>query len=238
MQPDDVVALFDQQAENYDTQWTNLFPITNGLYFLLNSVFKPLPADATLLCVGAGTGREICYLANQFPQWRFTLVEPSHNMLSVCQATLKKLGLESRCEYHCGYIETLARTTQYDAATSILVSHFITDQQVRTNYFRHIASHLTPNGVLVNADLCADQSSALYNQELTLWFNTVARSGNPELSFEKLKLMYANDVALLPSRVVSSIINKAGFNTPIKFFQSGLIHAFCADQMAGNTHHH
>lgn len=228
MRSQEIVALFDSQAENYNAQWANLSPISDGLYFLLDSVFAALPKSAALLCVGAGTGNEIHYLANRFPGWNFTIVEPSEKMLNVCRRSLSEL--DSRCEYHCGFIESLPHKKAYDAATSILVSHFITDRQARTRYFHDIASHLATNAMLVSADLCADQSSPLYETELRIWFNTVARSGNTELSQEKLRQMYASDVAVLPSTEVKSFITEAGFSYPITFFQSGLIHTFCAQR--------
>ena len=62
MNKDELKALFDQQASSYDKQWSRMAPINNGLYFLLESVFSELPSDAQVLCVGAGTGKELIYL--------------------------------------------------------------------------------------------------------------------------------------------------------------------------------
>lgn len=54
MRNDELVAAFDQQAAGYDRQWAKLSPLREGLHFLLESVFAELPADARVLCVGAG----------------------------------------------------------------------------------------------------------------------------------------------------------------------------------------
>jgi tRNA (cmo5U34)-methyltransferase len=77
---------FDEQAASYDSQWAKLSPVSACLHFLIGTVLSDLPDDARILCVGAGTGAEMIYLAQQFPGWRLTAVEPSAPMLEVCRS--------------------------------------------------------------------------------------------------------------------------------------------------------
>jgi len=44
----------------------------------------------------AGTGSELIYLAQNFPQWQFT-VEPAAPMLDVCRQRTEECGIASRC---------------------------------------------------------------------------------------------------------------------------------------------
>lgn len=97
MRSEELKAVFDQQASGYDQQWAKTAPIRDGLHFLLESIFAELPADARILCVGAGTGVEMAYLARKFPQWSFTAVEPSGAMLEVCRQRAKTEGFTARC---------------------------------------------------------------------------------------------------------------------------------------------
>jgi hypothetical protein len=74
MHQDEIKALFDRQAANYDAQWAKTVPIRNCLHLLLGSLFVELPSDARVLCVGVGTGDELVYLASKhpggaLPQW-------------------------------------------------------------------------------------------------------------------------------------------------------------------------
>lgn len=100
MRNDEIKAIFDQQATSYDERWARTAPIREALHFLLEAVFADLPADARILCVGAGTGEEIAYLARRFPRWSFTAVEPSGAMLKVCRNKAIEGGYAERCQFH------------------------------------------------------------------------------------------------------------------------------------------
>ena len=46
---------------------------------------------------------------------------------------------------------------------------------------------------------------------------------------ERARLAYARDVAILPAPQVAGLIESAGFETPVQFFQAGLMHGwFCS----------
>jgi tRNA (cmo5U34)-methyltransferase len=91
-----------------------------------------------------GTGAEIVYLAQRFPQWRFTAVEPSAPMLEVCRLRAEEHGIASRCVFHEGYLDSLPPSEAFDAATSLLVSQFILEREARSDFFRTIAERLRP----------------------------------------------------------------------------------------------
>ena len=126
MNKDELNKLFDQQAAGYDKQWSRLSAINECLYLLLNSIFADLPSDAHVMCVGAGTGRELIHLAERFPKWTFTAVEPSTEMVAICRQNIRDRGLETRCELHWGYVDSLPYAPSFDAATSFfgLSVHF------------------------------------------------------------------------------------------------------------------
>lgn len=148
MHQDDIKALFDQQAASYDAQWARTAPIKDCLYFLVESLFAELPANARILCVGMGTGAELVHLAHKNLGWHFTAVEPSGRMLEVCQRRAEQEGFASRCQFHEGYLDSLAPGEPHDAATCFLVSQFILDQQARSDFFKGIASRLKQPGGL------------------------------------------------------------------------------------------
>lgn len=181
------------------------------------------PSGARILCVGVGTGVELIHLARVFPGWRFTAVDPSGAMLDACRKRVDEVGLSSRCSFHEGYVESLPLEEVYDAATCFLVSQFVLEPQARTRFFRQIACRLVPGGILVNADLSADVDSWDYDVLLAVWQRVMDASAPSVEALGRMMAGYAKDVAILPPSAVASIIESAGFDGPVQFFQAALI---------------
>ena len=153
MQQEEITARFDKQASSYDQQWSKMAPINAALHLLTSTVLADLPPQAHILCVGAGTGAEILYLAQKFPEWHFTAVEPSTAMLAVFRRRAEEQGIASRCVFHPGYLDSLPAHGLFDAATAFLVSQFILERPARAKFFQSIAERLRPAGVLVSNEI-------------------------------------------------------------------------------------
>lgn len=228
MQQEEITALFDKQAASYDQQWSSMAPINGALHLLTRAVLSALPAKAKILCVGSGTGAEILYLAQQFPEWHFTAVEPSTAMLDVFRSRAEEQGISSRCVFHAGYLDSLPSNDSFDAATAFLVSHFIQERHIRSAFFQSIAERLSPTGVLVSSDLAGDLAAPDCQNLLDVWFRVMSGSGSlpsPE-AITRMREAYRRDVAILPPGDVRDIITRAGFESPVLFFQAGMIHAW------------
>jgi tRNA (cmo5U34)-methyltransferase len=235
MRSDEIKAIFDQQASSYDERWARTAPIREALHFILEAVFAELPADARILCVGAGTGAEIVHLAKRFPRWSFTAVEPSGAMLDVCRDKAVKEGFASRCDFHEGYLESLPDQGEFDGATCFLVSQFILDRDARVDFFRAIATRLSPGAILASSDLASDVGSAQYEALLRPWLTMMATAGLSAAAVEQMRATYAKDVAILPRAQIASIIRSAGFDEPIPVYQAGLIHAWFSRRESGSA---
>jgi len=226
MRQEEIKSIFDQQAAGYDQRWARMAPVRDCLYLLLKSVFANLPAEARILCVGAGTGAELAYLALIFPQWRFTVVEPSGAMLDVCRQRAETEGYASRCHFHAGYLDSLPTEDMHDGATCFLVSQFILEQEARSAFFRAIGNRLKSGGVLASSDLASDVTSNGYDALLPVWLNVMTAAGIQPDVLERTRVAYEKDVAVLPPQHVASIIESGGFEPPVQFFQAGLMHAW------------
>lgn len=226
MRSEEITSVFDSQAAGYDKQWARMSPVREGLYFLLGSVFADLPPDARILSVGAGTGIEMAYLANRFPGWSFTAVEPSGRMLEVCRQRARDQGFDSRCDFHEGYLSSLPAGNLYDGATCFLVSQFILDTGERVEFFKSIADRLVAGGTLASSDLASDVESASYPDLLRIWIHLMSSAGVQPEVLERTRAAYAKDVGILPSQQIASIILSAGFSSSVQFYQAGLMHAW------------
>jgi tRNA (cmo5U34)-methyltransferase len=221
------VAFDEQHAAEYDTRFAKAVAMTDALHLLTAAVLGGLPTDARVLSVGAGTGAEIVSLARRFPGWRFTAVEPSGPMLAVFRRKAEEGGIASRCEFHEGFLDSLPASESFDAATSFLVSQFVLDTTARTAFFRAIADRLRPGGALVAADLAADITTEEYRSLFEVWLRVL---DVPPEKADGMRTAYGRDVALLPAERVGEIIRAGGFEPPVRFLQTGLIHAWYAQR--------
>ena len=227
-------STFDQQAATYDQQWEKLAPFRDGISLLIASIFGQLPRDARMLCVGAGTGAEIHFLAQRFPAWTFVAVEPSAGMVAAAKLRAEQHGYIDRCTFHVGYTESLPLCAPFDCATSLLVSQFLLDEHERTGFFQGIASRLKPGGILVTSDLASDTASPAYASLLEVWLRTMAGADLAPERVEQMRAAYARDVAILPTSRVEAIIANGGFEAPVRFFQAGLIHGWYGKRLSGD----
>jgi tRNA (cmo5U34)-methyltransferase len=219
-------STFDQQAGTYDQQWAKLAPFRDGMHLLMASIFSHLPGDARMLCVGAGTGAEIHFLAERFPGWRFVAVEPSSRMVDVARTRAAQHGFGDRCTFHTGYLESLPAGEPFDGAASLLVSQFLLDARERTDFFRDIADRLKPGGLLATSDLASDTEAPHYAGLLEVWLRTMTATDLSPERVQQMRAAYNRDVAILPVPTVEALISSAGFDMPVQFYQAGLIHAW------------
>lgn len=218
-------ATFDQKrASAYDQRIPWAIPGYESLHALtLDLLSSALPGQARLLIAGAGTGMEILTLGAARPGWRFTAADPSAPMLDTLQARINAASLQGAVTVRNAFVRDLpAEDTGFDAATSMLVSHFITDTGERTGYFHSIAQRLKPGATLVFADMFGDRSSAAFAQLLAAWRTRFARSGADPKEIEAAFSRMESDVSTIPESVLLGLVQSAGFSLPVPFWR-GLV---------------
>lgn len=223
---DSPVAFDQKHAAEYDQRFAKLAAMRDAQHLLMGAILSELPTEARILCVGAGTGAELIYLAQKFPGWHFTAVDPSGPMLEVCRRKTEEIGVASHCTFHHGYLDSLPAAEPFDAATSILVSQFVLKREARVNFFRAIATRLRPGGLLIDADLASDTSSPAYQSLLEVWIGLMKMADIPSANLEKMREAYERDVAILSADEVAAIITDGGFLSPVQFLQTALIHGW------------
>jgi len=219
-------AFGPEHAAVYDSRYEKLSAMRDALYLLTSGVLADLPEEARILCVGAGTGNELIYLAQKYPRWQFTAVEPSPSMLEICRRKADEHNITSRCVFHEGYLDSLPPTVPFDAATSLLVSQFLLATADRIDFFAEIAKRLRPGGYLVNADLASDTTTESYESLLNVWIRLMRETGSTPEQLKTMREVYRRDVAVLPVEQVGSLITAGGFEPPALFLQTVLIHAW------------
>ena len=224
--PDSPAVYSQKRAASYDKGWTKIVATRDAMDLLIRILLSDLPAEARVLCVGVGTGSELINLAEAFPRWQFTAVEPAAPMLEICRRRVEEAGFTPRCTFHNGYLDSLPASGEFDAATCLLVSHAIMQTEDRSRFFGQIASRLRPQGYLINADLASDMASTAYQSLLAVWMRMLKFADVPDEEAEKYRTAYGREAAILPPDEVAEVIASGGFDAPVQFYQSLLIHAW------------
>lgn len=225
MTQQDPSKFFDKgHAAAYDQRWAGMAAINDAQHLLLKAILSGIGSQARVLCVGAGTGAELLALAAAYADWQFTVVEPSAGMIEQCRRRAEAQGITDRCTFHEGFLDSLPQADPFDAATSILVSHFLVDRDRRKSYFSEIARRLRPGGLMVNSDLAADMSSPQYQSLVQHWVS-LHRWAGLETKTDHL----GREVALLSADEMQSLLVDSGFVCPTLYFQALLIRTWVSE---------
>lgn len=215
------------RARNYDRGNRHLAPLQENLRYLINIVLSDLPSQSRVLCVGVGTGSEIISLAEAFPGFGFVGVEPSGAMLEVCRERLQKLNLLHRCELVHGYVQDVAGQEEFDAALCLLVLHHASkDGSERRGIVSGIAARLKPLARLVSAEISYDRSAETFDEMMAYWKALSRKAGSPEEKIQALPRMMDEHLSVHSPAEAEEALLASGFEAPVRFFQSLLIHAW------------
>ena len=153
----------DSRAKGYDVRVRQHIPGYELMHRLCETVLAAeLPENASLLIVGAGTGHEIVEWGPKHPGWRFAGTDPSAPMLELAKTRIAAAGLLDRTELHAVLTEQLP-AGPYDAATVMLVMHFLSDEQ-KAELLSAIADRLSPGAPVLIANLFGDPGTTRYKR--------------------------------------------------------------------------
>ncbi len=222
------IAFDEDHAAVYDEQFAKLTPLKDALHLCMRAALADASSASRVLCVGAGTGAEVCYLADAYPDWTFTLVEPAAPMLARARHKAEEAGIADRCTFHVGYLDSLPESGLFDVATSILVSQFVLDPKARRDFFRGIAARLLPGGQLITADLATrandDPSDRLFLQ----WLALMRHNNSDEEVLKNYRNAIQKGVAVVPPATLATLLTESGFEQPLSICQTLLIHTWHA----------
>ena len=219
--PKSIQQFDEERADGYDDRIRRIAPGYDILHGVLASVMTAALGDeAHLLVVGAGTGAEIAAMGEAQPDWHFTAVDPSPEMLARCRERMAGTDLDGRVEYVCERVEDLSSDRTFDGATSIFVSHFLQDRDAKEQYFGSIARRLRPGAPFVFADLYDPGDGA--GQLWSAWQEWFSRAGASDEEVERVFSKMGDEISFVPEAELSQILQTAGFATLTRVYQSVL----------------
>lgn len=223
-----MVPFGEEHAAIYDRQFEKIPTMRDAVHLGARLALDGLPEKARILCVGAGTGEDAIRLGAAQPNWHFQLTDPAPAMLAIARQRLEGAGLVERCSLHEGFLDSLPESAPFDGATALLVSHFLTDLDARTQFFRDIADRLVPGGTLVCADLTADRSAPGFRTLMGLWLAGLRLCDMPAENLASYEDAFGRDFAAHTPAQLEQAIMDAGFTAPVLAFQALLIRVYVA----------
>lgn len=212
--PPIAVCSYDESIRLFCAAYEPLFVMS---YSALRSV---LPENADLLIVGAGTGMEICEFGRRSLGWKMTGVDPSADMLSIARERIAENGMEERASLFRGFTHELSDDL-YDAATCILVMHFLADDGSKLSLLNDISKRLKPGAPLILVDGFGDPSSVEFASVLGAWKAFAQAMGvGSQIVEDGFNNQILKKIQFVPEQRIMDLLDQAGFVNTTRFFTS------------------
>ncbi len=220
---------FDGELSNeYDDVVPKIIPSYHSMYELAQHLLRDkLNKDARILVAGAGTGKEIIDCSLNNPLWSFTGFDPAEPMLSIAKKKVVIASLENKISLVHGLINDVMEKN-FDAATSILVMHFLPDDGSKLDFLKGIASKIKPGAPVVLIDIEGEIGTDEYNTLNAAWRNQQIFKRNDDKKVNEEFELREKEVHFISQKRIESLMVEAGFIKIYKFFKAYLFGGYVA----------
>ncbi len=210
-------------ATEYDRGIRRTLPTYDVLFRLIQAYFrKQLAAESEFLIVGAGGGTELALLGPENLKWTFTAVDPAPAMLDLARDKAAQFQLTDRVKFIEGTIEKVNDTHDYDAATLVLVLHFIQDNEDKLRLLKQIRARLKSDAPFVLAAMYGDRENPEFDELFALWkaywLDTTRLTEEEINEMEKT----VRNLSFIPETKIITMLKEAGFTNITKFFKTNM----------------
>jgi tRNA (cmo5U34)-methyltransferase len=213
-----------QNAVVYDKNTRISVPTYDALFAMIQAYFRAQLAEteASLLVVGAGGGNELSAWGPSNPNWSFTGVDPSDVMLQMAHEKSVQLGLEKRVRLLQGTIDDLPDPDEkFDAASCILVLHFIHELEEKLKLLKDIHDHLQPGKPFVLVTAYGDRDSAELQDRINVWKSFFLDAGYEKAKVEEMGKVIMK-ISFISDSEIERLLEEAGFTNITRFYSTGL----------------
>lgn len=218
------LTINSEMALAYETNTRISVPTYDALFAMVQSYFRAKLGEkaASLLVIGAGGGNELSAWGPSNPKWTFTGVDPSEEMLKIAKNKAVQLGIESRVRLIQGTIDNLTLPdSKFDAASCILVLHFVDDDQEKLKLLKTIKDHMKSGAPFVLVTAYGDRDDAELQDRLNVWKSFFLDAG---WESSKVEMVNRNimKISFLPENQIERLLAESGFMNITRFYSTGL----------------
>ncbi len=213
-------------VEEYDSKIRLFCGAYEEIFKLSHCCLKAnLPRDASILVAGAGTGTEITEFAPANPGWSFYGVDPSGHMLAVARKKIDEMNVLNEIQLFQGYVDDLGADGVFDAATCILVMHFLDDDGAKLGLLKSIHRNMKDGAPLVLVDGCGETGSMVFNETVKSWKQYPVLHGvTPDAVETAFSEVILDKIRFVPERRILELLAEAGFVNVFRFY-SGFLYS-------------
>ncbi|MGE5504007.1 MAG: class I SAM-dependent methyltransferase [Actinomycetota bacterium] len=209
------------RAAAYDARVREAIPGYEPLHFLACVIVAEITkGKGRALVVGAGTGVECVALAQSCPAMHVVGVDPSKDMLAHAERKVTAHHLTERVRLYPSKVADLPKFEPFDAATLLLVMHFLPDDGQKLQLLTEVAEHLKPGSPLVLADLFGSWDDDWQQQLRGWWRHLQLSAGIPEEDVDKGFRHVDRDIHPVTEARLAELMDQAGFDAPQPFFRA------------------
>ena len=207
-------------TDEYDVMVRQSIPAYDALFTMIEALFKLyLANNAHILIVGAGGGNEIAILGQAHSEWKMMGVDPSEKMLEIAQQKVDSLNLANRVTLQKGVIEEVS-AYEYDAATSLLVMHFLLDDGSKLAYLQAIANRLKSGSPFLLVDFQGDKQSESFKTLVAGWQKRAELAGmDREYLSDFVDKMWQH-LCCIPENRTIELLEQANFKNITRFYSA------------------
>jgi len=176
-----------------------------------------------LLIVGCGTGNEIERFVKANQHWTITGIDPSPEMIKQAK---EKFQDQDGVTLIDGLVSGLEAEKKYGAATLLLVLHFLDDNPSagkaggnKLNLLKDIAARLVSGATFVMLDITGDKNQIRQNLKV---LQLLLPDGLDEEQINNRLNRIENELFAVSEQRLSELLEEAGFEPPVRFFQSSI----------------
>lgn len=211
-----------EKAQAYDRRIRDAIPGYEALHQLACMVVaESTGGHGRVLVVGAGTGAECVALGQACPALHVVGIDPAGDMLALAEHKVAEHGLNDRVRLYPCDVKSLPTFEPFDAATLMLVLHFIADDGAKLDLLTDLAKHLKPGAPLVLADLFGPGWDDAWQGELrTFWRHLQKAAGIVSADIDKGFAHVDRDIHPVTEDRLVQLLAEAGFAPPQPFFRA------------------
>ncbi|UOQ50427.1 class I SAM-dependent methyltransferase [Gracilibacillus caseinilyticus] len=210
-------------VQNYQQTIRNKVPGYDLIYEQMLAIIRSTQIPEDILIIGAGGGQELVTLSKDYPDVRYTAIDPSHRMMALAKSRLNKSM--KHIDWYETELANVPTTTPFDIVTCHLMLHFLHEE--KKELLLDIGERVKEGGLCFISSINTADSRLL-----SYWQQHMRNNGVPDEEIETFSSSFGKTTHPVSAEWIHQWLQEAGFIKIIPYFKSYAIDAIVATKGA------